>query len=74
MRIPQSLKGNRFKVVRIPSKSEHFKMEGFLEPTSAMFSGDEEARSRGRKSDAYSDSMNFHDELEREKDKDKNKE
>lgn len=59
MRIPKSLKLNRFVYVRIPSMSEEFQKHGFMAALPTNYSGDDNAPTASRKSDVYGEADKF---------------
>lgn len=59
MRIPKSLKLNRFVYVRIPSMHEEFQKHGFMAALPTNYSGDENAPTGARKSDVFGDAARF---------------
>lgn len=71
MRIPKSLKLNKFVYVRIPSMKEEFVKHGFMAALPTNYSGDETAPAGGRKSDIIADADKFAKTAVQNKPKDK---
>lgn len=59
MRIPKTLKLNRFVYVRIPKMKDEFQKHGFMATLPDNYTGDETAPKSARKSDMYADAENY---------------
>lgn len=72
MRIPNKLKVNRFRMVRIPKKGELYRQYGELNGK-ANYSGDEVAQIAGRKSERFAESEALMQELDRKRQEEESK-
>lgn len=66
MNIPEKLKVNHFRMVRIPKKGELYRQYGELNGQ-ANYSGDQVAENAGRKSERYAESEALMEQLDRKR-------
>lgn len=59
MRIPKTLKLNKFQYVRIPSMGEEFRKHGFMAALPSNYTGNEIAPTAIRKSEMYAEADKF---------------